>query len=121
MDAFAMMVDAQFEDPNLALDAFWRAGGGTDRVAVRIIRKSPEGIDTIGGNQFDLNAMLVQIRLSEVAQPAKGDQVDLLDDAGQVTETVQVTGFSRIDSRKLVRTCEVSPVADSPDDDPYAS
>lgn len=115
-----MMVDAQFEDPNLAIDAVWRTGGGTTGVGVRVIRKSPEGIDTVGGNQFDLAAMLLQVRLSEVV-PVEGDEADLLDEDGGITETVRVIGFTGIDGRKLVRTCAVAPPAADPDNDPYAS
>lgn len=115
-----MGVDAIFDDPNLAIDAIWRAGGGSDGVPVRVIRKTPEAIVGLAGNQFDLAAMLIDVRLSEVAVPAKGDAVDLLDDAGEVTETLNVTGMSKIDTRRLVRTCEASPVQpDDPDEDPY--
>lgn len=114
-----MMVDAQFEDRNLGIDAVWRAGGGTGGVGVRVIKKSPEGIDSVGGNQFDLAAMLVQVRLSEVV-PAEGDEADLLDENGQITETVRVVGFTGIDRRKMVRTCAVAPPAADPENDPYA-
>ncbi|MCC0808587.1 hypothetical protein FPV16_20650 [Methylobacterium sp. W2] len=119
MDAFAMGVDAIFDDPNLAIDAIWRAGGGSDGVPVRVIRKSPEAIVGLGDNRYDLNAMLIDIRLSEVAAPAKGDAVDLLDDDGELTETLLVIGMGKIDTRRLVRTCEVSAVQpDDPDEDP---
>ncbi|KQP02657.1 hypothetical protein [Methylobacterium sp. Leaf93] len=119
MDAFAMGVDAIFDDPNLAIDAIWRAGGGSDGVSVRVIRKTPEAVVGLAGNQFDLDAMLIDIRLSEVAVPAKGDAVDLLDDDGELTETLLVIGMGKIDTRRLVRTCEVSAVQpDDPDEDP---
>lgn len=118
MSAFEAMVDAQFEDLNLGVDAIWRAGGATEGLPVRVRHRSPEAIVGLQGNAFDLNAMLLDVRLSEVAAPAKGDQVDLLDDAGAVKETVQVIGLSGIDARKLVRTCEVSPLAPDDPDDP---
>lgn len=119
MSAFDLAIGSIFDDPNMADDAIWRAGGGSDGVAVRVIRKTPEAIVGLAGNQFDLAAMLIDVRLSEVAAPAKGDAVDLLDDDGEVTETLIVTGMSKIDTRRLVRTCEVSAVQpDDPDEDP---
>lgn len=109
MNAFALMVDAQFEDPNLGLDAIWRAGGGDSGPSVRIRRRTPEAITGLHGNQFDLDAMLIDIRLSEVAAPAENDEIDLLDDDGAIIETLVVTGMASIDTRRLVRTCEVAP------------
>jgi hypothetical protein len=114
MDAFAMATDAIFEDPHLAVDAIWRVGGGADGVSVRVIRKSPEAIVGLGDSRFDLDAMLLDVRLSEVAAPARGDQVDILDGDGAIAETVEVTGNSSIDRRRAVRTLEVSAVR--PDD-----
>ncbi|SFH04406.1 head-tail joining protein [Methylobacterium gossipiicola] len=116
MTTFALAVDAMFDDPNMAEDAIWRAGGAAEGLPVRIRYRSPEAIVGLGGNQFDLVATLIEVRLSEIAEPAKGDQVDVLDDDGAVRETLEVTGLSRIDARKLVRTCEVASLA--PDDDP---
>jgi hypothetical protein len=118
VSAFDDMVDAQFEDPNLGLDAIWRASGFGVGQSVRIRRRSPEAVVGLGGNQFDLNAMLIDVRLSEVSNPASGDTFAILGDDGDVAETVQVTGLSRIDARKLVRTCEVSSLAEDEPEDP---
>ncbi|MER2249539.1 hypothetical protein ABS772_06370 [Methylorubrum podarium] len=119
MSAFAMAIDATFEDPNHGEDAIWRSGGTGPGLPVRILRLSPEAIVGLGDQRYDLNAMLISVRLSEVPEPAKGDQVDILDEMGALFETLQVTGLARIDVRRLVRTCEVSPLApDEPDDEP---
>jgi hypothetical protein len=118
VNAFQAMVDAQFDDPNLGIDAIWRAGGATKGLPVRIRYRSPEGIVGLQGNQFDLPATLLDIRLSEVAEPAEGDVVDVLDEDGAIKETVQVTGLAGIDARKLVRTCEVAHLAPDDPDEP---
>lgn len=118
MTVFGLTIDAIFADPHIARDAVWRVGGGTEGVPVRVIEKSPEAIVMLGDNRFDLNAMLLDVRISEVAEPRRGDQVDLLGDDGVVAGTVLLTGLSTIDSSKLVRTCEVSPLAeDDPDEE----
>lgn len=114
-----MAVDAIFSDPNLTQDAVWRAAGSAPGVPVRIRRRSPAAVVGVGDNRFDLDAMLIDVRLSEVAAPAESDEVDLLGEDGAITMTVVVTGLSGIDRRQLVRTCEVSPLqADDPDEDP---
>ncbi|MCJ2032729.1 hypothetical protein [Methylobacterium sp. J-068] len=118
MSAFQAMVDAQFDDPNLGLDAIWRAGGSDEGLPVRVRYRSPEGIVGLQGNQFDLDATLLDIRLSEVAEPAEGDLVDVLDEDGALRETVRVIGLAGIDARKLVRTCEVALLAPDDPDDP---
>nr|WP_137831455.1 hypothetical protein [Methylobacterium sp. L1A1] len=115
MNAFATMVDAQFEDPHLGLDALWRAQGGPHGRPVRVRRRTPEAIVPLDGRPYDLDAMLVEVRLSEVTDPAVTDEIDLLDADGSVSETLVVIGLARIDRQRLVRTCEVElrqPVAD---------
>jgi hypothetical protein len=118
MSVFALAVDAMFDDPNMADDAIWRAGGAGVGLPVRIRYRSPEGIVGLQGNQFDLSAMLLDIRLSEVAEPAEGDVVEVLDDEGAIRETIKVIGLAGIDARKLVRTCEVALLAPDDPDDP---
>lgn len=118
MSVFALAVDAMFDDPNMADDAIWRAGGAEEGLPVRIRYRSPEGIVGLQGNQFDLSAMLLDIRLSEVAEPSEGDVVDVLDDEGAIRETIKVIGLAGIDARKLVRTCEVALLAPDDPDDP---
>jgi hypothetical protein len=113
--AFALGTDALFDDPNMGEDALWRAGGAAPGLPVRILRLSPEAIVGLGDSRFDLNAMLISVRLSEVPEPAQGDQLDLLDEEGAITQTVIVSDLAKIDPRRLVRTCEVSPLASDED------
>lgn len=118
MSVFGLAIDAIFSDPNMADDAIWRVGGSGDGIPVRVIRKSPDAIVSMQGNQFDLDAMLLDVRLSEISAPAKGDTVQFLDNEGEPAEIVVVTGRSRIDGSKLVRTCEVGPLAEDDPDEP---
>ena len=103
MDAFAMGVDAIFDDQNLALDVIWRWQGEIPGVPVRVIRKVPEAIVGLGDNRYDLPALLIGVRLSEVADPQPGDLIQFVDEDNRVAE---ITNLGKIDSRGLVRTCE---------------
>lgn len=42
MNAFAAAIDLLFEDPNMAVDALYRAGGAGSGTPVRVIRKAPD-------------------------------------------------------------------------------
>ncbi|GLS45149.1 head-tail joining protein [Methylobacterium brachythecii] len=117
MSAFSLAIDSIFDDPNIAGDALWRAGGQGDGVPVRIIRKSPEAIVGLGGNQYDLDAMLIDVRLSEVPSPAQGDTFEMQAEDGEPAGTVEVIGLSKIDAHRIVRTLEVQMVQPDPDED----
>lgn len=110
MNAFAVMVDAQFEDPHLSVDATYRAGGTGDPQPVRIQWSSPEAIVGVGAADIDLDAILLKVRLSEVTDPQEGDTFEFEDELVAVTalpKTVVVNSLSRIDAHRLVRTLEV--------------
>ena len=105
MSVFDLAMNALFNDPNLGVDAVWRAGGAGDGLPVRIILKRPQEIVGYRDSRFELPATLVDVRLSEVT-PAKGDTVTI--GAGPALEII---GLADIDSGGLVRTCEAAPVA----------
>jgi hypothetical protein len=118
MSVLSMAVDALFDDPNLSRDAVWRANGAGDGLPVRIRRRSPEAVIGVGDNRFDLDAMLIDVRLSEVPNPAKGDTFEVEAEDGEPGGLFQVIGLSTIDSHRLVRTCEVAAIAeDDPEDE----
>ncbi len=112
MSVLSMAVDALFDDPNLSRDAVWRAGGAGDGLPVRIRRRSPEAVIGVGDNRFDLDAMLIDVRLSEVPNPAKGDTFEVEADDGEPGGLFEVIGLATIDSHRLVRTCEVAAIAE---------
>lgn len=103
MGAFDLVVNGIFDDPNFASDVIWRWQGEIPGVPARIIRKVPEAIVGLGDNRYDLPALLVDVRLSEVADPQPGDLIQFVDEDNRVAE---ITNLGKIDSQGLVRTCE---------------
>lgn len=103
MSAFGLAINAIFNDPNMAEDALWRTGGEVPGIPVRVMRKSPEAIVGLGGNQFDLPALLIDVRLSEVCDPQPGDLVQFVDEQDRVAEITELAGMDRLG---LIRTCE---------------
>ena len=105
MDAFAAATDALFADPIIARDATWRAGGAGAGMAVRVITKRPDQVGSFGDSRVLLPTMLIDVRRSEVSEPASGDTVEI---EGNLFEIV-ATPIA--DSLGLVWTCEAAPPA----------
>ncbi|MCW5683565.1 MAG: hypothetical protein KIT85_04150 [Pseudolabrys sp.] len=103
MDPFAAATDALFADLNIARDALWRAGGAGDGVVVRVIIKRPDQAVGFGDSRAILPTMLIDVRRSEVSDPASGDTVEI---DGAVFE---VLATPVADSLGLVWTCETAP------------
>jgi|SRR5581483_9787869 hypothetical protein len=102
MDAFAAATDALFADPNIAHDAIWRAGGVGSGVSVRVITKRPDQVGSFGDSRTILPTMLIDVRRSEVSEPASGDTVEI------ESETFEIIATPTIDSLRLVWTCEAA-------------
>ena len=102
MDAFSAATDVLFSDPNIARDATWRAGGAGDGVMVRIITKRPDQVVGFGDSRAILPTMLIDVRRSEIPNPASGDTVEI--DAA----VFEVIATPVADSLGLVWTCEAA-------------
>ena len=102
MDAFAVATDALFADPNIAMDAIWRAGGAGIGTAVRVVTRRPDQVIGFGDSRAVLPTLLVDVRRSEVAEPASGDTVEIDGDL------FEVIAAPIIDSVRLMWTCEAA-------------
>ncbi|MGE5509675.1 MAG: hypothetical protein ACM31O_00325 [Bacteroidota bacterium] len=105
MDAFAAATDALFADPNIATDAIWRTGGAGAGTAVRVVARRPDQVVGFGDSRAVLPTLLIDVRRSEVAEPASGDTVEF---GGDLFEVIAAP---IIDSVRLVWTCEAAPPA----------
>lgn len=101
MGALAAMVNASFRDPNLALDAIYRAGGAGGGASVRIIRRAPDRTATFGESRFVTDTNLIDVRTSEVAALDAGDTFQI------GAEIYAVQGQPTRDSDRLVWSAEV--------------
>ncbi|HXF88315.1 MAG TPA: hypothetical protein VNK48_08185 [Xanthobacteraceae bacterium] len=100
LDAFAAAIDAIFRDANVAEDAVWRAGGAGDGITVRVVTRRPDQVVGFGDSRAVLPSVLIDVRRSEVVEPAAGDIVEI---AGEAFEIIAVPVA---DSLGLVWTCE---------------
>ncbi len=103
MDAFKRAVDALFRDPNLAVDATYRSRFFVK--AVRVIERRPDQVVGFDVTRVATETTLVQVRVSEIAEPEEGDEIELGD------RTVKVKGTPlRLDPLALVWTLDNHPV-----------
>lgn len=102
MDAFAAAIETLFGDPNIARSALWRTVGVGAGLAVRVIAKRPDQVVGFGDSRGVLPAVLIDVRRSEVPDPAPGDTVEIDGDLFEIIATPVA------DSMRLVWTCEAA-------------
>ena len=106
MTVFAAAIDTLFFDANLAGDAVYRAGGADPGIAVKVIVRRPDRIGDFGDTRIASQTMTLDIRVSEIAQPAEGDTLDV----DGLTYIIQ--GEPLRDAERFVWTIEARPKAD---------
>jgi len=102
MNAFAAAMDALFANVNLGLDATWYPAGGAPQ-PVRVIRKAPDEVTGFGSAQILSDTTLVDVRVSEMANPKPGDGISI----GAENFTIQ--GEPKRDRDRLLWTLELVP------------
>ncbi len=103
MSAFAGAIDALFADPHLARDAVSRAGGADPGIPVRVILRRPDRVNTFGETRIVAETVLIDVRVSDVANPAVGDAIEV---DGMV---YVVQGAPMRDAERFVWTIEARP------------
>ncbi len=102
MNAFAAAMDALFADINMAVDATWYPAGGAP-VPVRMIRKAPDEVTSFGAAQILSETTLVDVRVSEMANPKPGDGISI------GVENFVIQGEPKRDRDRLIWTIELVP------------
>jgi len=103
MRIFAVAIDALFADPNLGVDAVYRAGGADPAVPVRVILRRPDRVGAFGDARIVAETTVFDLRVAEVATPAEGDTLEV---SGA---TYVVQGEPLRDAERLVWSIEARP------------
>jgi hypothetical protein len=103
MNAFAAAIDALFADPNLAVDALYRADGADPSIPVMVIVRRPDRIGDFGETRILAETTVFDVRASDIDAPTAGDTI-------AVDDTVYVIqGEPCRDSERLTWTIEARP------------
>ena len=103
MTAFAAATDVLFADPHLARDAVYRPAGDGDGIPIRVMLRRPDRIESFGETRIASSTTLLDVRVSEVAEPVVGDTLAL------DGRTVVVQGTPLRDAKGLVWTLDTRP------------
>jgi hypothetical protein len=101
--AFAATTDVLFADPHLARDAVYRPAGAGDGIPVRVMLRRPDRIESFGETRLASSTTMLDVRASEVAEPAAGDTLSL------DGRTVVVQGTPLLDAEGLVWSLDTRP------------
>lgn len=77
MNAFADAMDDLYADPNISADAVYFPGGEEPGQPVRVIKRAPDRFANFGDGRFVAPAILVDVRVSEVAVLSRGDTFEI--------------------------------------------
>ena len=102
MSVFGAAIDALFADPHLAADGTFTPDGGLP-VLVRVIVRRPDRIMAFGDARLASDSAMFDLRVSEVASPRPGDQLEV---GGQ---SYVVFGEPVRDAERLVWTVSARP------------
>ena len=103
MTAFAAATDVLFADPHLARDAVYRPAGAGDGILVRVMCHQPDRIEGFGDTRLASSTTVLDVRVSEVAEPAASDTLEV------DGRTVVVQGTPLLDAEGLVWTLDTRP------------
>lgn len=103
MNAIAAAIAALFADPNIAVDAIYRAGGAGEGIAVRIAWRAPDQVTEFGGGRFVTQGRMLDARIAEIAALAAGDSFEIN------SRLYIVMGDPRRDDEGLIWRAEVKP------------
>lgn len=94
----------------LGEDATWT--GAADPVRIRRPRDGDEDFRLDYG-ELVARGTLLKVRKAQIAAPAEGHEIQILDEDGNAVADAQfvVTGEPKLDRRKGVWTCQVTPAA----------
>ena len=104
MTAFAAATDVLFADPHLARDAVYLPTGAGDGIPVRVMLRRPDRIESFGETRLASSTTMLDLRVSEIAEPAAGDTL------GVDGRTVVVQGSPILDAEGLVYTVDTRPL-----------
>ena len=103
MNAFVEMVDALFEDENLAQDAGYAPPEGAAIPSLRVILKRGDVMTDFAGRVTGVQeGRIVEVRVSELANPVKDGVFTL----GSGEELKIKCKPQRLDTDALIWTCE---------------
>ena len=75
MNVFAAALDRIYANPSMAAAAVWISATTSEERPIRVIRRAPDRITEFGAARFVSDTMMVDVRVSDLADPRQGDLI----------------------------------------------
>ena len=103
MTVFAAAMDRIFANPSMAVVALWISGTTSEERTIRVIRRAPDRITEFGAARLMSDTMVLDVRLSDLADPRPGDLIVI------GTDSFTIQGEPVRDSDRLIWTLDLRP------------
>ena len=103
MNVFVAAVDRIYANPSMAVAAVWISATTSQERPIRVIRRAPDRITEFGAGRFVSDTMMVDLRVSDLADPRSGDLIII----GADSFTIQ--GEPVLDCERLLWTLDLRP------------
>ncbi len=103
MTVFAVAMDRIYANPSMAVAALWISGTTSQERSIRVIRRAPDRITDFGTARFVSDSMVLDVRVSDLADPQPGDLIVI------GTESFTIQGEPVRDSDRLIWTLDLRP------------
>ena len=103
MTVFAAAMDRIFANPSMAVAALWISGTTSQECSIRVIRRAPDRITEFGAARLMSDTMVLDVRVSELADPRPGDLIVI------GTDSFTIQGEPVRDSDRLIWTLDLRP------------
>jgi hypothetical protein len=75
MTVFVAAMDRIYANPSMAVAALWISATTSEETPIRVIRRAPDRITEFGAGRFVSDTMMVDVRVSDLADPRSGDLI----------------------------------------------
>ena len=103
MNVFAAAMDRIYANPSMAVAAVWISATTSQERPIRVIRRAPDRITEFGAGRFVSDTMLVDVRVSDLADPRSGDMIII------GTDSFTIQGEPLRDRERLIWTLDLRP------------
>ena len=103
MTVFAIAMDRIYANPSMAVAALWISATTSDERTIRVIRRAPDRITEFGAARLMSDTMMLDVRVSDLADPRPGDLIVI------GTDSFTIQGEPLRDSDRLIWTLDLRP------------
>jgi hypothetical protein len=103
MSVFEAALGRIFGNPSMAVGALWISATTSEERPIRVICRAPDRITEFGAARFVSDTMIVDVRVSDLADPRPGDLIVI------GTDSFTIQGEPTRDRERLIWSLDLRP------------